>query len=158
MTYSFPVRLGIIIIALFTALACVIFILKPWVYEPLCLVDSNNCLEIEYWTLHNSVIAHAVPTGYWIWYNGRYVYIFGEQTGRTCPNTDFQPVYVIDASENKILGYQCIQHFDGIFDYYKNYGEGKKSTFKRLSKFKQKTFNVFDMVNVLIDKDIIYVP
>lgn len=158
MTYSFPVRLCVIIVAIFTAIACVIFMLKPWVYEPMCLVNSNSCLEIQYWPLHNSVLAHAVPTGYWIWYNGQYVYIFGEQTGRTCPNPNFQPVYVIDASENKVLGYQCIQHLDGIRDYYEKYGEPKQYTFKRLSDSEKNTFNVFDMLNILIDKDIIYIP
>ena len=156
--YSFPIRIWVIIVALFTALVFVVFILKPFVFEPLCLLKTNSALEIEYWTLENSVIAHAIPTGYWIWYNGDNVYVFGEPAGKLCANnTNFEPAYVVDVVNHEILGYECVMHLEDILSYYQEQGAEKRYVFKHIPKDEWETFDVYDMMNVLIDNDVVYI-
>lgn len=157
MPYNFGIRLWVIIVAVFAALACVSFMVKPWVLEPLCLINSNECMEIEYWTLENSVIAHMQPTGYWIWYNGENVYVFGEQTGQLCEDPNYEPAYVIDVVKNEILGYECVMPIEDILKYYTSQGSETKYLFKRITQDQWSTFNVYDLINTLIDNNIIYV-
>jgi len=155
MSYSFPIRIWVIVVALFTALVFVVFILKPLVFEPMCLLKSNSCLEIEYWTLQNSVIAHAIPTGYWIWFNGFNVYVFGEPTGRVCPNQNFEPTYVVDLQSNELLGYECVMPLQDILTTYQKQGSEKRYIFTHIPKEEWNTFNVYDMINVLTDNNVI---
>ena len=157
MPYNIGIRLWIIIVAIFTALAFTVFIFKPWVLEPMCLINSNECMEIEYWTLGNSVIAHMQPTGYWIWYNGESIFVFGEPTGQLCEDTNFETAYVVDIVKNEILGYECVMHLEDILKYYQAQGSEPKFLFKRITRDQWSTFNIYDLVNVLIDNNIIYV-
>ena len=159
MSYNFAIRIWVIVVALFTALVFVVFILKPLVFEPMCLLNSNSCLEIEYWTLQNSVIAHAIPTGYWIWFNGSNVYVFGEPTGQICPpeNQKFEPAYVVDLQKNEILGYECVMHIEDILTYYQEQGSEKRYVFEHIPKEEWDTFNIYDMINVLVDHNVIYI-
>jgi hypothetical protein len=104
------------------------------------------------------VIAHAIPTGYWIWYNGTYVYVFGEPAGKLCSqDSNYEPAYVIDPGKNELLGYECVMHLDDIMTYYTDQGAEKRYVFKHIPKEEWDSFNVYDMMNVLIDNDVIYI-
>ena len=112
---SFVIILGIVV-------GYVIYIkyIETSILIPLCLINTNQCVKINYYNIDNSVLFNMEPTGYWCWYNGNNAYIYGITSGRLCSNKDYEPAYVIDLNSpsGKPKGYECIQNLDILKKYY----------------------------------------
>lgn len=146
------VRLIVIIIAIMSAILFTLYVVEPLVLEPLCFTNTNNCLKISYQLFENSVLFHMIPTGYWVWFNGKYLYVYGEPTGQQCEDSAYQVSYVVDTYANKILGYQCTARLEDIQSFYNNQKSDMKYLFMRSDPEKTNVFNVF---NMLLDKGIV---
>lgn len=146
------IRLWVITLACLVAIIVYQFIVKPYILEPSCLIDTQSCLKIQYQRVQNSVLVHMIPTGYWVWFDGKDILIYGDPTGRVCKDEDFESVYVYDVSTRKILGYMCAKPLSQVKDFYKRHNSPIEYIFKR--KFGE-NFNIYDVINLLADKNII---
>jgi hypothetical protein len=145
------IRLWVITIASLVSIIVYQFIIKPYILEPMCLIDTQSCLKIQYQSFENSVLVHMIPTGYWVWFDGKDILIYGE-TGRVCKDEGFQSVYAYDVSTRKIIGYMCAKSLSEVKDFYKRQNSPKEYIFKK--KFKD-NFDVYDVINLLADQKII---
>ena len=135
------IRLWVITLASLVAIIMYQFIIKPYLLEPMCLIDTQSCLKIEYQRFQNSVLIHMIPTGYWIWFDGKDILIYGDPTGRVCKYEGFDSVYVYDVSTRKILGYMCAKSLSEVKDFYKRQNAPLEYIFKRNF---SPNFNVYD--------------
>jgi hypothetical protein len=155
MVYNIAIRLWSVVIAVIGAIIFSLYFLRPFALEPLSLVDTNSSVQISYQQIQNSVLVNMAPTQYWWWFNGRNIYIYGLPTGRLCEveNEKYQPVFVIDPAENRMVGYQCIIKLDDLKNYYKN------APIQYIYTKPNKTnYNVYDAVNLLVSRNIISLP
>ncbi len=155
MVYNIALRLWSVVIAVIGAIIFSLYFLRPFVLEPLSLVDTNSNVQISYQQIQNSILVNMKPTQYWWWFNGRNIYVYGLPTGRLCEdeNEKYQPAFVIDTAENRMIGYQCIIKLENLQNYYKNapvqyiYVKSKKSN-----------YNIYDAINLLVSKNVIILP
>lgn len=111
------IALGVILAWYFTQR-----VLVPKVFQPLCITDTEECINVEYWRLRkkqtdgpwtfntpeNAVLVHSIDTDYWFWFNGQRIYAYGFHEGYDCVDDGYEPNYIIDAAENKVIGFECI--------------------------------------------------
>ena len=149
-------KIFIIVIAILSAYVFYNYIVEPHVLDPLCLINTNNCVQIEYYSIKNSVLINMLPTGYWILYDGnRYAYTLGHNSGNTCTdNKNFEAAYVTDLQSKvkKIDGYKCIQKLDTLIDYFQK-NSSKKYLFYRTKE--PNKIDIYDVLNYLNNKKII---
>ncbi len=115
------IRIAMIIIGIVLAYFLYIKIIKNKFLYPLCFIDTNDCLQIKYWKIDNSLLANVLPSNYWFWYNGRMVYVYRQPTGMTCvDSTNYESVFTVDISQGvgKVVGYECIRMLEEIQKYY----------------------------------------
>ena len=155
MAFNLGVRVWIIVIAALLAFSLVILVLKPFVLEPLGLIGSDNCLQIEYWQYNTTVLAHMQPTGYWVWFNGEDMFVYGQPTGRLCSDKGYEPAYLYDIRLQKVLGYVCVVELDQVQEYYKSKNVKSQFIFK---KDPSPTFDVYDLLTLFVDKRVIPAP
>lgn len=96
-----------------------------------------------------------MPTGYWVWFDGRDIYLYGEPTGRVCPDEGFESVYVYDTLTRKPLGYKCVLSLDKVK---KLYEEKKAPDQYIFIRDPPKSMNMYDALNALYERDIIVIP
>lgn len=152
MSSQFLIRLGVILIAIFTGLFLTIYVVKPKLSEK-CLINTNQCLQIRAKVVDNSALINMVPSGSWIWFNGQKIYIYGEPSGAVC-TPGFEPVYVMDPIKNTMDGYDCALPFNNVQNLYK---DAKEIVIYVPQKTDGSTFSVFDTINTLVNKRIIKV-
>ena len=59
------VRLGMLVLGGLVGYVVYVYLFKPRVLENLCLVKTNNCVSIKYWSFQNSALIHMERiTGY----------------------------------------------------------------------------------------------
>ena len=68
--YNLVFRIVIVIFSVATAFVLYYKFVRPYILEPLCIVDTNTAIEIVYFTKGNTALINMIPTGVWIWYNG----------------------------------------------------------------------------------------
>ncbi len=85
---TFIVAIGIII-----AYYIVKYVIKPKILEPNCLVNSNTCVNVILWKSNNSFLAEIKPVELWMWFDGKYIYLYNQTTGN-CDDT-YEPSVVI---------------------------------------------------------------
>ena len=149
-------KIFIVIIAILSAYVFYNYIVEPNILYPLCLIGTNNCIQIEYFVINNSVLIHMIPTGFWIFYDGaRYAYTYGHNYMKTCEDiTKFEPAYVTDLQNKvkKIDGYKCIQTLSSVLKYF------EENTEKKFLYYRSKdpnNFDIYDVLNYLNSKKII---
>lgn len=149
------IRTIVIIVALITAFVVYNHILKPLIFEPMCLVNSNGCLRLGYYSYNNSALVHMGNTGYWIWFNGVKAYIYGQNVGQICKDPQFYTAaYVINAKTGLKEGYECVLTLDEVIKFYKSKGVTKMNyIIKRINN--PNNYNAYDVLNLLSDKNII---
>jgi hypothetical protein len=114
------IRAIIIVLAVFFGFLFTRYILVPSIYTDLCLTNTNNCLQIEYWKLDNSALIHVFNTGMWLWYTGKYYVIYNENTSLQCED-GFAPATIFDTSSTiKNLSNFCVSSLDKIQQFYKD--------------------------------------
>jgi hypothetical protein len=150
------IRLWTIITAIIGGILMTVLILKPYVLEPLCLINTNKCIQISFKKFKNSVLVHMQPTGYWWWFNGRYIYVYGLPTGRECEDSSrFEPCFVVDAKTRKTVGYECVTVLSDITKFYDEKNAKEQHIFVCS---KEKNFNIYDAFDQLVLKNIIQIP
>lgn len=158
MAYNLAVRIWTIIVAVISGILITVFLLKPYVFEPLCLINTNQCIQISFRKYKNSVLVHMQPTGYWWWFNGEFIFVFGLPTGRQCEGKNFEPAFVIDTRTAKVKGYECVTHLENLIKFYKDDRKAKEQHIFICMKNKKKNFNIYDAFDQLVLKNIIQVP
>ena len=150
------IRTFALIIGILTGYIIYLKFIKDGVLKPLCLLESNRCIQIQYYTISGTVLFNMLPTGYWCWYNGHTAYIYGITSGTFCSNSNFEPAYVIDlnSSTGKPKGYECIQSLKTLKKYYMENGN---SDYIFYSSDKPEKTNIYDILNFLNNKNIISV-
>jgi len=149
-------KIFIIILAILTAYVFYYYIIYRKILYPTCLVDSNTCVQIEYYTIENSILFHMLPTGFWIMYDGnRYAYTLGHNSGKNCiDNINYDAAYVTDlrSKNREINGYTCIKKLSKLIDEFSRNNE-KKFIFYRVENPNE--VNIYDVLNFLNKRRII---
>lgn len=151
---NFAVRMWAIVMGIFLAFVVFQLLIKPNLSR-LALINTSNALQIQYQQYQNSVLVHMIPTGFWVWFDGRYVMIYGEPTGRLCTDVGYDPVYVYDVKTRQDTGYVCADALERVKEFYNQ----KKIPIQYIFEKKfDPNFNVYDMINLLSDRAIITIP
>jgi hypothetical protein len=148
------IRIAVIILAIFTAYAIYNYIVAPWILEPLCLINTNGCIRLAYYSYNNSALVHMRNTGYWLWFNGDKAYIYGQDVGQMCkyPNK-FEAAYAINTHTGIKEGYECITTLNDLLAFYKDKNSEMKYLYKRVKN--RKTFDVYGVLNILETEGIV---
>lgn len=155
MAFNLAVRIWTIVIAVLIAFSIAILVIKPFVLEPLCIIDTDKCLQIEYWQYNTTVLAHIQPTGYWVWFNGENMLIYGQPTGRLCSDLGYAPAYLYDIRLQKVLGYVCVIDLEQVQSFYKEKNVKAQYIFK---KNPSPNFDAYDLLTLFIKDKIIPSP
>ena len=146
------IKLCVLILAFMGAYIFHRTIVRPKLLEPHCLVNTNNCAQIEYYKKMNTVFVIVRPSAYRLWYNGSTFYVYDiSNSGRTCSNPNYQPAYEIKPKMNNVQNYHCIRSFASVFEEYKNVP--KRVIFIRSED--PVSFSVFDVIRHLLEEKII---
>ena len=135
---TFVIILGII----FGYILYTILLKNP--FEKYCFTNTNSCLSLKYWKKDNSLFGNVIGSNYNFWFNGKNVYVFGQNTGNTCVLEDYESVYVIDVVNKKILGYECIVNLETIQNFYLNQNIQEETIYM---KSQNDIFNVMNNLN-----------
>lgn len=145
-------RLLVITVAILSAYIFYVFIAKPYFLVKSCLLDTNSCLRIKYLRYNDSVLVNIQPTGYWVWFDGKNLFIYGEPTGRICDTTS-EPVYVYNTQTRKVAGYACVKTLKEVQTFYAK----AKEEFIYVPN-PGTNFSVYDLINILSEREIITLP
>ena len=151
MNYNFVLRMWMIVFGAFTGFIIYVLFLRPLFYQA-CILNSSSALRIQYQSWQNSVLVHMQPTGYWIWFDGVDILIYGEPTGYKCKDKDFESVYVIDTTTGQPVGYRCAKSLVQVQQFYKDKKRPLQYIYKRTV---EKNFGVMDVINLMSDRKII---
>lgn len=152
MEYNLFLRMWVIVLAMICAFAVYQFYIKNKVLKPLGFIETNSTLQIRYRRYGNSVLVHMLPTGFWVWFDGTEILIYGEPTGALCKDEGYEAVYVYDVATRKVIGYRCAHDIDTVQKFYDDKNIPVEYIFER--NFKP-DFDVYDLMNYLSDKRII---
>lgn len=117
--YNLIVRFLVVIIAICTAWVMYYRILRPHVFEPLAFVETATAVEIVYFVHNNTALINVIPTGVWIWYNGKDAYVYNQSGGMKCEGKDFEPAYMVDVTTGLPHSYNCVKKLSVLLDGYK---------------------------------------
>ena len=144
-------RVFVILIAFILALVIYQFLIKKILIKK-CYLKTKTCARFEYYKYENSVFIHTIPTGYWIWFNGKKIFIYGDNTGRSCEDAGYEPVYMINPSDKQdSFQYVCVQDRESVLKFYNNKNVKKQYLFYRC----EKDWNVYDIMAYFDQKNII---
>ena len=140
-------------IAIATAYVIYQYFVESYILDPLCLVNTNQCVRIMYYTIGNDILFNMEPTGYWAWYNNKTIYMYGITTDRLC-ETGYEPVFVIDVSKRTGFpkGYECIQKLETIQKYYSENSKEQYIYYRAKDPYK---LTIYDIITYLKNKKII---
>ena len=83
--HYYLIRIGIILIAIVFALVFGLFVLIP-MFRNLCWINKTNCTTIKVQRKDNGeLLVRSNSTGFTYWYDGKYIYAFGDIIQGTCP-------------------------------------------------------------------------
>jgi hypothetical protein len=145
----------IVIFAILTGYVIYKFIIEKYILSALCLINTNKCIKIEYYSIDNSALINIPSTGYWIWYNDGKVYTYGGVVDQNICDVNYSQAYVTDITTKspQLLGYQCIRKFDEVQDFY--ISKSKKKFIYYKNKDPLKIPDMFDILNEFEKKGIL---
>jgi hypothetical protein len=112
-------------------------VITPKIFEPNCLTDTDSCTTMDIYLYKNTFVAQEKISQIWFWYNGFYLYIYGQAAG-TC-NTNFDPVnvFTMTLKDGNLVFTpfpdNCISSLDTVIDSYTNLGVSKQTIYMRPS-------------------------
>ena len=109
MIINIIIKFWVIIIALFCSVIFTYNVVEPKLNE-MCLINTNECLNITYKKYKNSVLINVNPQDYWLWFDGVYLLAYNLITDRNCEikgNDNYEEVFVYDPKERKVLNFLC---------------------------------------------------
>jgi hypothetical protein len=148
----FPIKIVLIVAAFMLAYWLRWTVIRPKILEPVCLINSDKCVQLEYFRKDNSALVTVYPSAYRVWFNGStfYVYLL-QSTGRTCDDPEYQPAYEVKPTRNVVQNYQCIRSIPNVLKYY----EGVQPQRVRFRVPDPSNFSVYDVIQYLIAKRIV---
>lgn len=150
-----PVKVIVIILAGMTAYLVRMYIIRPKVLEPACLINGSSCVQLEYYHKDNSAFVVVRPSLYRLWFNGTNFFVYElSNTGRVCTEEGYQPAYEILPTRNVVQNYRCIRSVDQVLKYYE--GVPKETVFIRSDD--PTKFSAYDVIQYLLRERIIGLP
>lgn len=120
----------------------------------MCLLNSNGCVRMGYYTYNNSALIHMRGSDIWIWFNGDKAYIYGQPVGQLCKEPEkYDAVYAINTRNGLKEGYECVISLEEVIKFYKSKGVKMKYLLKRPKD--SGDFTVYDVLNTFDDDNII---
>lgn len=104
----------ILILGIAVGFAFTTKVLAPKFLLPKCFLETNSCVSIQYQRMDNTALIQVYPENYFLWYNGRYLFVYGEPTTRECPDLATEPVYMADLRSKTVKGYGCITPLEEV--------------------------------------------
>lgn len=128
------INIFILITCFAIAYLLVEYLIKPKVLEPLCMINSEDCMEFDYFIDGNNVLINTKPNGYWIWIENDLGFVYGTQMNNNrCKDPEsFEPVFRISNNKDDswfINDYKCVQPLTQTLKKFKDKNI-KKRTFK----------------------------
>jgi hypothetical protein len=149
---SITVKVVLLIASIMLAYILRIYYIRPHILEPSCLIDTQNCVQLEYYNRDNSVFVIVRPSSYRLWFNGQKFFVYDVfNSGRTCADPDYEPAYEIKPTQNYVDNYTCIRSISKVFEYYKDVP--KKTAYIRATD--TASYSVFDVIQYLLKERII---
>ena len=147
------VKVLIVIFAFLTSYLFYYQVLKPEVFDPTCITNTNNCINIEYYKYKNTVYGNVLPSGYSFWFNGDKIFVYGINNSKQCENQEvYEPAYAIDPDNGNPLYYECIERAGNVKDkYIKEYNIKPNYIYKKNDGY----FGIYDVMNLLRKKNIV---
>lgn len=139
-----------ILLGLLTSFFIYSFILRPLILKPLCLIESNTCLRMGYYSYNNSALIQMRNSGIWVWYNGDKAFIYGQPVGQICKKP-FEPAYSINTKTGLKEGYACVMSLEDVINFYTSKGIKMNYVLKRASD----NLDVYTVLNILNDEGVI---
>jgi hypothetical protein len=152
----FPLlKVVVLMVGVMTAYVIRQYWINPKVLTPVCLIDSDRCVRLEYFRRKNTALVYVFPSNWVLWFNGEkfYVYQVGN-TGRTCTDPNFQPAFEIRPRNRKVDEYTCIRNLKSVQEYYP---EASKE-YAYFSVPDPNAYSAFDVAQFLIERQIIRLP
>jgi hypothetical protein len=130
-------------------------IIETNILIPSCIIKTESCQKIVYYSYGNSALINIPSSGYWIWYNDGMVYTYGQKNTLDCP-PNFESVYVTDITNNSptLSGFQCNETFNNILDIFKSKGSEK---YFYIQKDPKKILDLFQILEIFKNRNIINV-
>lgn len=155
----YMIRFAILIIAIWIAYLFVQSFIKPTILYDMCLVDTNNCTELELYQYENTFIAHEKVSQIWFWYNGDNLYIYGQNIETNCDD-NYSPVNVFSLSiKGNTIDFlpfpnECVDNIDNILEYYKEKYHVTKKIYYTRKKKSNLVNNIFDIIQQMYNNKI----
>lgn len=135
------------------------------ILEELCLTNPQNCSNIDIYRppQGSTFIAKESISQIWFWYNGVYLYVYGQAAGQCSPIGDqaFSPVTVFQMnydSDNNIqftqLPNECIPTYEYIINRYVTEMGAKKDTVLLYRKDPSEVNSIYNVIKNMIDNKI----
>jgi hypothetical protein len=186
--YNISVNVMVVILGVCIGYLLYKYFIRTHILEPACLIDSDTCVKMSYWSYGNSVLFHVEPNGYWCWFNGTDLFIYDATlTSSKCPQgiyedsnlgeMKYQSAYKLDRLPNiysttnnqQIV---CIDTVDSLIRYYESLNVKKRLLYDRVpyellksSGYTRKGYkqlsvkwDVYDSINLFNQKNIITIP
>lgn len=148
------IRLFIIVLGIITGIVLYYYVVKPHVLEPACMINSNGCVRMRYYSYNNSVLIQMIQNNVWVWYNGDNIYIYGQPIGQICKDpANYTAAYAVDGRTGLKKGYECVMTVEKVLQFYQNKKVKPKGMVYRVNN--PETFNVYDLMNLFDSKNII---
>ena len=148
--FSIFVVIFVVLLAIFTGYIIYRTTVRSWLQSN-CFLD-NSCLELRVYKVENSALIYVQNYDYAIWFNGAYIFIYGQSRGEKCEDQDSEPAYQYEFPEAIPKGYNCVQKLSKVDDFYKS--SSVEKTYYLNVQNKQ-TFGVLDVLTWLQDQGIL---
>lgn len=139
----------VFILAIILGIIFTLTIVSPKILKPNCFLDTNSCSSIKYRRKDNTALIQIIPDNIYMWYNGKYLFIYGSP--ESCPDINTEPVFMLQ-KDGVLLGYGCINKLEDVKKLYSK--EEDQYIFYHLDKDKQNR-TAIDILNKLIEEGII---
>lgn len=151
----FVIKVCILLSAFMVAYLLRVHWINPKILEPRCFLNSNQCVQIDYYQKpnENSLLAYVNPSSFKVWFNGIhfYVYVSKSSTGHQCTTPGYDPAYVLDLKRQAVHNYQCIRSVHDVMQYYTK--TPKKTAYIRSAN--PNAFSAFDIVQYFLNRRLV---
>ena len=150
-------RLCVVVLAIICAFVANEYLMKPVVLDSMCLVNTNDCVWIQYWSYKNTALISMQPTGYWIFFDGQTAFTYGTQLSQqfSCQALDgiqYEPAYEFNISTGLPTGFKCLLALATVRSFYDKKGIQAENIYVRTDTAK---FDVRAALNKLQDNGVL---
>jgi hypothetical protein len=148
------IRAIVIVLGIFFALIFTNWLLVPTLYDQMCLINTNQCLRIEYQKYLNTALIHVVNSDMWLWYTGKYLVIYTSIGELQCDD-GYSPTIIYDKDSTiQNLSRYCVRSLSFIKEFYNN---NTKKTYKIFEKvMNPNNIDAFQTLQIFFDKKILF--